>query len=332
MNCRVHSAGSTEERDSETPLRPNSFLFCLNRPAEGGAWPRPQASSPGQSEQRRPELAKSTPTSFAIHRFLPSPHHVTTAWTPGLFFPLGAAPPRTRLAAHSFELRNNEPRDRRRCELPRPARVPEAASPPWSPQPAWARGRYPPLGPAAGSGESNFPEPSGALGPSPAPAPSPPAPTASAAERGLRQRPPTPREPGRHDPEPRRARRGPGRQARRRQSRAQRPRVPARAASPSLTRPHPSGTQRPHTVGTRAARRDNAASSSPAHPLTAARFPGVRRDSRRSVHFSAETFLLTKPVAITKSFKLRLPPPLKPPGAEPSLIFFAFNWSEELPF
>lgn len=168
--------------------------------------------------------------------------------------------------------------------------------------------------------------------PLPRPLPRRPPPRARPSAASASAPPPTPREPGRHDPETRRARRGPGRQARRRQSRAQRPRVPARAASPSLTRPHPSGTQRPHTVGTRDAGRDNAASSSPAHPLTAARFPGVRRDSRRSVHFSAETFLLTKPVAITKSFKLRLPPPLKPPGAEPSLIFFAFNWSEELPF
>lgn len=40
-----------------------------------------EAASPG-SHQVHP------PSSFAIYRFpLPSPHHVTAAWTPGLFFP-----------------------------------------------------------------------------------------------------------------------------------------------------------------------------------------------------------------------------------------------------
>lgn len=334
---RALSARSPLERGYRTRLRPNSFLFCLNLPAEGGAWPRPRASSPGQAEQRLSELAKSTPTSFAIHRLLPSPHHVTTAWTPGLFFPLGAAPPRRRLGAHSFELRNNEPRARRLRELPRPARAPEAASPHWSPQPARARGRHPPLGPAAGSGESNFPEPSGTPGPSPAPAPSPPAPTASATESGAPPPPPL-RILSAAAVQPGKLPGGPDGGLPAGNTVPSVPRVTARAAaarprcsSPSLTHPHPSETQRPHRVRTPAVGRDSVASSLPARSPTAAHLPGARHDYHRRVYFSAETFLLTKPVAITKSFKLRLPPPLEPPGAEPSSTVFVFNWSEELP-
>lgn len=67
-------------------------MFCFNLPGarlQGGDWNRlPSLCSRSHRGSARRFKPSPSPTSFAIHRVpLPSPHHVTAAWTPGLFFP-----------------------------------------------------------------------------------------------------------------------------------------------------------------------------------------------------------------------------------------------------
>lgn len=75
-------------------FRLDSFLFCFNLPGAAAEVGRRRLKSPAKprllvtAAAPRGSSQVHPPPSFAIHRVpLPSPHHVTAAWTPGLFFP-----------------------------------------------------------------------------------------------------------------------------------------------------------------------------------------------------------------------------------------------------